>query len=101
MFQNVTQIVKKVILLMIPNAEEWRYLEVKKLSVSLRGITSKYHRGFYCLNCLHSFRREYKVKSHKKVGKNIHFCNIIMVSEDTKILKLNQNHKSHKAPFTI
>ena len=30
----------------------------KKLSALLYGITSKHMGGFYCLNCLHSFRTE-------------------------------------------
>ena len=41
MFQNISQNEKKVILLMIPNREEWHYIAVKKLSVLLRGRTSK------------------------------------------------------------
>ena len=40
MFRNIIQIVKKVILLMIPNGG-WYYLAVKKLSAS-RGIKSKH-----------------------------------------------------------
>ena len=49
---------------MIPNEEKkgWHYLAVKKLSALLRGITSQ-HGGFYCLNCLHSFRTENKLKA--------------------------------------
>ena len=40
---------------MISNREKiWHYHAVKKLSALLRGITSKHHSGFYCLNCLHS-----------------------------------------------
>ena len=42
----------------------------------------------YCLNCLHSFRAKNKVESHKKVCENIDFCDVIMPSEDTKILEL-------------
>ena len=38
----------------------------KKLSTLFRRITSKHHGDFYCLNCLHSFRTENKIKSHKK-----------------------------------
>ena len=38
---------KKQIFLMIPNGEGWHYLPVKKLSVLLRGITSKYLGDFY------------------------------------------------------
>ena len=66
---------KQIILLTI-NIEEkegWHYLAVKKLSTLLRGITSKHHGHFYCLNCLHSFVTENKLKSHEKVCKNRDF----------------------------
>ena len=119
MFQNITQTVKKkFFLLMIPSGEkqreaksegrvaksegqEWNYLAVKKLSVLLRGITSNNNGDFYCLNCLTSFRTNNKLESHKRVCKNKIFCNIIMLSEDTKILEFNQYQKSDKAPFII
>ena len=55
---------------MITNGEGWHYsskITVKKLHALLRGITSKRHVHFYCLTCLHSFRTESKLKSHKKV----------------------------------
>ena len=63
---------KQIILLMIRNEEKegWNYLAVKKLSRVLRGITSKHYGDFYCLNCLHSFRTENKLKSHEKICKN-------------------------------
>ena len=32
----------------------------------LRGIASKHHGDFYCLNCLYSFATENKSESHKK-----------------------------------
>ena len=51
---------RQVIIFMIPHGEEWHYLAVKKLSALLRGITSKQHGDFYCLNCLHSFATEKK-----------------------------------------
>ena len=56
---------KQIILLMIPNEgkEGRHYLAVKILSTLLRGITSKHHGIFYCLNCLHFFRAESKLKS--------------------------------------
>ena len=46
---------KQIILFMIPNKEKEgsHYLAIKKLSTLLRGITSKDHGNFYCLNCLH------------------------------------------------
>ena len=75
---------------MIPNGEKWHYLAVKKISALLRGITSKHYRDFYCLNCLHSFRTQNKLELHKKVRENKDLCNVIMPSEDTKMLEFNQ-----------
>ena len=45
---------------MSSNGDKFHYLAVKKLSALLRGITSKYHGDFYCLNCLYSFATEKK-----------------------------------------
>ena len=67
----------------------------------LRAITSKNNGDFYCLNCLHSFRTKNKLESHKRVYENKDFCNVIMPSEDTKILEFNQYQKSDKAPTII
>ena len=75
---------------MIPNGEGCHYLAVKNLSALLREITSKHHGDFYCCNCLHFFVTKNKRESHKKVCKNKDFCNIVMSSEDTKILEFNQ-----------
>ena len=98
---------KQVILLMISNREkgcirsetlatwakseggQWHYLAVKKLSALLRGITSKHHGVIYCLNYLNSVATEKKLESHEKVCENKDFCNVIMHSEDTKILEFN------------
>ena len=77
------------------------YLAVKKLSALLRGITSKHYGEFFCLICLYSFRTKNKLESHKNVCKNKDFCNVIMPSEDNKILEFNRYQKSHKAPFII
>ena len=91
---------KQVILLMIPNGKRWHYLAVKILPAFLRGIMSKHLGDFYCLNCLHSFATESKLESHIKVYENIDFCNVVMPSEDAKILKFNQYQKSDKALYT-
>ena len=68
MFQNMTQILKnKLFFLMISNGEKgWHYLAAKKLSATLKGITSK-HGDFYSLNCFHSFATKNKLQSHKRV----------------------------------
>ena len=79
----------------------WHYVAVKKLPALLRGITSKHHGDSHCLNCRHSFRTEYKLELHKQVCENKEFCNVIMSSEDTKILEFNQHQKPSKTPFII
>ena len=58
---------KQITLLMIPKKEKESsdYLAVKILSTLLREITSK-HGDFYCLNCLHSFKMENRLRSHEK-----------------------------------
>ena len=67
----------------------------------IRGIRSKHHGYFYCMICLHSFAKESKGESHQKVCENKDFWSVVMLSEDTEILKFNQDQKSDKAPFTI
>ena len=55
---------KQIVLLMIPNKKEGcDYLAVRKMSTLFRGIISKHHGDFYCLNCLHSFRKENQLLS--------------------------------------
>ena len=47
-------------LLMITDGKKWHYLEVKRLSALLRGITSNHNGDFYCLNCYHSYSTKNK-----------------------------------------
>ena len=82
---------------MIPSRQKWHYLAVKKISALLRGITSKNYYDFYCLNYLYSLRTKNTLELHKRICKNKDFCNVIMPSEDTKILEFNQYLKSNKA----
>ena len=56
----------------------WHCLLVKKLSALLRGITSKHHGNFHCLNCLHYFRKENKLKSHEKTCKSKDFYETVI-----------------------
>ena len=63
--------------------------------------TSKHHGGFYCSNCLHSFRTENKLKSHEKVSKNKDFYGNVVPAEKDNISKSNQNMKSDKVPYII
>ena len=96
---------------MISNKEKegLHYLTVKKTTL-LRRITSKHHGEFYCLNCLHSFRTENKLKSYEKVCLNLmkkyvkkkkDFYGIPIPSENDNILEFNQYMKSDKMPYII
>ena len=60
---------KQFIFSMNPNGEGWHYLKVKKLLALLRGITSKHHGDFCCLNCFYSFATEKKINLVKKYVK--------------------------------
>ena len=83
------------------NREAWHYLAVKILSAVLRAIMSKHHGSFYCLKCLYSSATESKRESQKKVCENKDCCDVVILSEDTKILEFNQYQKSDKGPFVI
>ena len=53
---------KQIILLMIPK------ISLKKLSNLLRGVISKHHRDFCCLNCLLSYTTKNKLmKKYVKI----------------------------------
>ena len=67
---------------MVPNKEKvgWHHLAVKILSTLLRRVTSE-HGDFYCLNCLHSFRAENKLKSHPE---NIIYYNLTNIWSQIK-----------------
>ena len=53
------------------------------------------------MKCFNYFRIKNKLESHEKVYENKDFCNMIIPSEDSKILEINQYKKSDKAPFII
>ena len=91
----------QIILLMISNGKNWHYLAVKCLSRLLRGISSNHNSDYYCLNCFHSYRTEYKLNVHKKICENHEYCNIEMPSPDNNLIKYNQGEKSLELPFII
>ena len=97
---------KQVITLMNRNGESWHYLAVKKLSallllLLLLLIISKHKGDFYCLNYLGlvCFRRKSKLELHQKVYENKDFCNIVMPTEDTKVLISTKNLIKHHLFF--
>ena len=92
---------KQVIPLMIRNRKRSALSCSKKISALSRGIISQKIGDFYRLNCLRSFRTKNKFEPHKRVCESKYFCNVIMLSEDTKISDVNQYQKSDRAPFII
>ena len=74
---------------------------MKSISGLLRGITSNHNGDFYCLNCLHLYTTEKKLKKHETICKDHDFCDITMTDEDNKILKYISGEKSLRVPFTI
>ena len=79
----------QVILLMITDSEKWHYLAVKRLSILLRGITSKHNGDFYCLNCFNSYSTNEKLDKHRNVCENHDYCCVEMPEKDNKISKYN------------
>ena len=53
-------------------------------------------KSFYCLNFFHSLATENKRESQKKLLEQ-DICNVVMPSEDTKILEFTQNPNFDKA----
>ena len=100
-FQNITQIVKNKQFFNNPRRKKMAFSCSQIIASTIRGIMSKHHGDFYCLRCLHSFTTEKKRESYKRVYENKYFCNVIMPSENTKILEFNQYQKSNKAQFVI
>ena len=87
---------KQVILLMISNGENWRYLVVKSLSGLFKGITSSHNEDFYCLKCFCAYTTKKKLEERKKICENNKYCHVEMPYEDNKIIKYNQGEKSIK-----
>ena len=61
-------------------------LAVKSISGLLRGITSNHNGDFYCLNCLHWYTTEKKLRKHERISKGHDFCDMKMPDEDSKII---------------
>ena len=79
----------------------WHYLAVKRISGLLRGITSNHNGDFYCLNCLHSYTTEKKLRKHERICNDHDFCYLKVPDEDNKILEYIPGEKSLKVPFII
>ena len=54
-----------------------------------------------CINCLHSFRTEKKLKPHENVCKNLDYYHIAIPEKDNIILKYNHREKPVEGLFPI
>ena len=86
---------------MITDCEKWHYLAVEKLSILLKGITSKHKGDYYCLNCFNSYSTKEKLKKHRNVCENHDYFYVEMPEKDNKIIKYNYGEKYMKVPFVI
>ena len=75
---------------MFPNKDGRYYISINKVFALIGGITSENNGDFYCLNCLHSFRRKNKLETQKKLYENNHFC---------KIIEFSQYHRYDEIPL--
>ena len=57
--------------------------------------------GFYCLNCLHFFKTENKLISHKKVCKKKDILELKCHQKQIIILDFNRHMKSDKMSYII
>ena len=90
-FQKLRKCEKQIILLMIPNKEKQgrHYFAVKICLHYYKEQHQKHHGDFYCMNYLHCFRTENKLKYHEKVCQNKNFYGIVMPSEKDNVLEFN------------
>ena len=84
---------------MIIDGKKWHYLAVKNLSPLLKRII--HDEDFYCLNCLHSFRKKSKLRKHKTICKKHNYCYTEKPKEYNNILKNKHGEKFMKVPFII
>ena len=79
------------------------FFSKKAISISKRNKVKTPHTmvSFFCLNCHHSFATGNKHTSRKKVYEDKYFCNVVMPSEDTNLLKFNHYQKCHKPHLII
>ena len=90
----------QVILLMITDGKKWHYLAVKSVSALLRGITGNNHDDICCLNSLHSYTTENKLKKYREICENHRYCKLEMPKEGD-VIECKSGEKSIMIPFAI
>ena len=98
---NDKHVNQEILLMIADEVSNWHYLAAKSISGFLRGITSNHNGDFYCLNCLHSYTTEKKLRKHGKICNNKEFCHPKIPDEDNEILKYIPGEKSLRVPFLI
>ena len=100
---------------MITDNTKWHYLALKSnltdngfmkptqnISRLFTKITSTNTTSdYYCMNCLHTYRKENALKEHELVCEKHDHCEIKMPSQKSNILKYIQGSKSLKMAHTI
>ena len=65
-------------------------------------MTSNHKEDFYCLNCLHSFKTENKLKNHKSLNTMIIYAKIMVIATYKCLKKVIMYYNAtKKTPFII
>ena len=62
----------------------WHCLAVKSISGLLWGITSNHNSDFHCLNCIHSYTTEEKLRKYERICNDNDFCHSIIPDKKKK-----------------
>ena len=68
----------------------------KSISKLFRDISSIHNGDVYCLNCLHSFRTNKKLKNHQCLCNDHDYCNVVMPEDGKNTLQYISGTKSLK-----
>ena len=81
--------------------EKWRNRPVTSLPKLLRGMTLNYNADFYCLNCIHSYSTENRLKEYEEPCNEHDHCYPEMPNKYNNTLEYNNGQKSLKTLFAI
>ena len=91
----------KVVLLMITDGEKRHFTSVRSETRLFRGVFSKHHNDYYCLNCTYSYRTENALKKQERLCLNNKDCLVKLPFKNQRILKYEKDMRSVKAPHMI
>ena len=86
---------------MITDGEKRHFTSVRSETRLFRGVFSKHHNDYYCLNCTYSYRTENALKKQERLCLNNKDCLVKLPFKNQRILKYEKDMRSVKAPHMI